>query len=85
MNYSSPVWISNAHTNKIDTQINTALRVISATLKGTALQCLYVICNIAPPGLLRIKQYKNTNKKAILYDNSVLERTRRSSYTPFQI
>ena len=73
MNYSSPVvWINNAHTNKIDTQINDALRVISATLKGTALQWLYVICNVAPPGLLRIKQYKNTIQKSILYENSVL-------------
>ena len=34
MNYSSPVWINSAHTNKIDTQINAALRVKSATLKG---------------------------------------------------
>jgi len=72
MNYSSPVWINSAHTNKIDTQINAALRVISATLKGTALQWLYVICNIAPPGLLRIKQYKNTIENSILYENSVL-------------
>ena len=44
MNFSSPVWIKCTYT-----QINVALRVLSATLKGTALQWLYVICNIAPP------------------------------------
>ena len=32
MYYSSPIWINSAYTNKIDTQINSALRIISGTL-----------------------------------------------------
>ena len=41
INYSSPIWINSAHTNKIDTQINGALRIISGTLKGWCLEWLY--------------------------------------------
>ena len=39
-NYSSPIWINSGHTNKIDTQINSVLRIISGSLKGTPLEWL---------------------------------------------
>ena len=64
--------LQQSSVDKQCTQINAALRLISATRKGTALQWLYILCNIAPVGLLRIKQCKNIIEKSILYENSVL-------------
>jgi hypothetical protein len=36
------VWLNNVHTNKIDVQLNNALRIISGTVKSTQLQWLPV-------------------------------------------
>ena len=72
MNYSSPIWINSANTNKIDTQTNSALRIISGTLKGTPLEWLYVLCNIAPPELLRRKCYTNVIERSIINERSLL-------------
>ena len=72
MNYSSPIWINSAHTNKNDTQINSALRIITGTLKGTPLEWLCVLCNIAPPELLRKKCYKKSIERSIINKRSLL-------------
>lgn len=51
--YCSPVWINSAHTNKIDTQLNDTMRMVSGTVKSTPLQWLPVLSNIPPPPLRR--------------------------------
>lgn len=72
MNYSSPIWFNSAHTNKIDVQLNSALRIVSGTLKATPLSWLYVLCNIPPPELTRKKVYKNIIESSIINGNSLL-------------
>ena len=65
------MWINSAHTNKIDTKINSALHTISGTLKGTPLEW-YFLCNIAPPELLRRKCYKNLIERSIINERFLL-------------
>jgi hypothetical protein len=33
--YCAPIWINSAHTNILDTQLNSAMRIIGRTLKTT--------------------------------------------------
>jgi len=33
--YCSPVWLQSAQTNKVDTQLNSAIRIITGTVKST--------------------------------------------------
>ena len=72
MNYSSPIWHNSAHVKKVDVQLNSALRIISGTLKGTLLNWLYVLSNIPPPELTRKKAFKNIIEKCIIHGNSLL-------------
>lgn len=51
--YSSPVCLQSAHTNKINTQLNSALRIITGTVKSTLTQWLPVLSNLSPPSLHR--------------------------------
>lgn len=51
--YGSPVWLNSCHTQKIDTQLNTTMRLISGTLGPTPTEWLPQLCNIAPPQLRR--------------------------------
>jgi len=51
--YCAPVWINSEHTNKLDTQLNQAMRIIEGTLKSTPLKWLPVLSNIAPPKIQR--------------------------------
>src|SRR5699024_2134815 len=51
--YCSAVWMNSSHTSKIDAQLNTAMRVITGTLKSTPTEWLPVLSNIAPPVLRR--------------------------------
>ena len=71
INYSSPIWINSAHSNKIDVQFNTALRIIKGTLKSTPLGWLYVLSNIPQPDLIR-KSYNNIVTNPIMIGNSLL-------------
>lgn len=51
--YGSPVWLNSRHTQKIDTQLNITMRLISGTLRPTPTEWLPKLCNIAPPQLRR--------------------------------
>ncbi|VVC38695.1 Reverse transcriptase domain [Cinara cedri] len=51
--YCAPVWINSTHTNKLDTQLNSVMRIIGGTLKTTPLKWLPVLSNIAPPRIRR--------------------------------
>lgn len=52
--YCAPVWANSAHVNKIDVQLNSAMRTISGAVKSTPIQWLPLLCNIAPPNLRRM-------------------------------
>ena len=52
--YCAPVWKNSAHCNKIDSQLNQTMRLISGTIRSTRTEWLPVLSNIAPPALRRI-------------------------------
>lgn len=47
--YCCPVWSNSAHTNKVDVQLNRAMRLTTGTLQSTPKNWLPVLANIAPP------------------------------------
>lgn len=51
--YCAPVWAQSAHTNLVDVQLNSTMRLISGTLRPTPLPWLPVLANIEPPALRR--------------------------------
>ena len=51
--YCSSVWAASANTDLVDTQLNSAMRVVSGTLKSTPTNLLPVLSGIAPPDLRR--------------------------------
>lgn len=51
--YCAPVWSRSAHVGKIDSQLNSTMRLITGTLRPTPTPWLPVLSNIAPPSLRR--------------------------------
>lgn len=51
--YSAPVWMSSAHTHKIDVEINKALRIVCGAVDSTPVPWLYAISNITPHSIIR--------------------------------
>ena len=51
--HCSPVWARFSHTNLIDSQLHSSMRLISGCLKPTQLPWLPVLSNVAPPSLRR--------------------------------
>jgi hypothetical protein len=68
----APVCLNSVHTNKIDVQLNNALRIISGTVKSTQLQWLPVLANFAPAKLeaAAVRELVNCRKHAkfLLYE-----------------
>lgn len=82
--YCSPVWMNSAHVSKIDTQLNTTMRLITGTILSTKTNWLPVLSNIAPPNLRRcnalLKEFKNisdNNAPPIQADIPILEQPSR--------
>jgi hypothetical protein len=61
--YCSSIWLNSKHTNKIDTQLNQIMRMITGSLKSTPLAWLLVMANIPPPGLRREEALRKEWKK----------------------
>lgn len=51
--YCAPIWINNTHTNKLDIQLNSVMRIIGSVLKYTAVKLLPVLRNFTPPKIRR--------------------------------
>ena len=49
--YCAPVWARSAHTNLVDVQLNSTMRLITGTVKPTPLPWLPVLANTEPPAL----------------------------------
>ena len=47
--YCSLVQLQSAHTNKVDTQLNSAIRIITGAVKSTPINWLPVLSNLNPP------------------------------------
>jgi len=57
--YCCPVWARSSYTNLIDTQLHSAIRLISGCLQPTQLSCLPVLSSVAPPSLCRTAAIHN--------------------------
>lgn len=66
--YAAPVWYKSAHTNKVDVELNIAMRTITGAVDSTPLPWLHVNSNIAPPHLRRNLAAHNQWQKC--FDNS---------------
>jgi len=51
--YCCPVWARSSYTNLIETQLHSAMHLISGCLQPTQLSWLPVLSNVAPPSLRR--------------------------------
>lgn len=51
--YCTPAWYNSIHVNKVDTQLNIAMRTITGSVGSTPVPWLHVLSNIAPPHLRR--------------------------------
>lgn len=56
--YCSPVWQNSSHVTRIDTQLNTTMRLISGTISSTPTSWLPILSNIHPPCLRRQRATK---------------------------
>lgn len=60
--YGAPIWLNSAHTQKVDTQLNETMRIISGTLKSTPTDWLPILSHIPPPDFRRkaalLREYK---------------------------
>ena len=63
--YCAPVWYRSCHVNKVDTQLNIAMRIITGSVDSTPIPWLHVLSNIAPPHLRRQAAACNEWKKCI--------------------
>jgi len=66
--YCAPVWSRSVHTKLVDVKLNTAMRIISGTLRPTPLPWLPVLSNIAPPHLRRQEATAKQLQKILLND-----------------
>jgi len=67
--YCAPVWSRSPHTELVDVQLNSTLRLISGTLRSTPLPWLPVLANIEPSALRRKAATDKLMKKIIAVDN----------------
>lgn len=70
--YCAPVWLNSSHTDKIDIQLNSAMRIITGCLKPTPLPWPPVLANIIPPEARRKEALVNIVRKHEGTNNSML-------------
>jgi hypothetical protein len=70
--YCTPVWLNSVHVNKVDVQLNNAIRLNTGTVKSTPLQWLSVLSNIAPPRLRREESLFRDLKSCWSHSTSLL-------------
>ncbi|EEZ99467.2 hypothetical protein TcasGA2_TC000033 [Tribolium castaneum] len=90
--YCSAVWMNSSHTSKIDAQLNTAMRVITGTLKPTPTEWLPVLSNSAPPALRRklaVKKlwnkYRRHPQEYPIWSDLIAPENRLKSRKPFWV
>ena len=63
--YCSTIWGQSAHVKKLDTKLNSAMRIVTGCVKSTPTECLPVLSGIMPPSLRRELAAKNLAKKVM--------------------
>ena len=66
--FGAPVWLNSCHTGKLDSQLNTTMRIVSGTIKSTPTEWLPKLTNIAPPPLRRQHSLLREYNKVLLND-----------------
>jgi hypothetical protein len=51
------IWLNSVHVDKVDVQLNNAMRLITGTVKSTPFQWRPVLSNIVPPRLIWRRSY----------------------------
>ena len=72
--YCAPAWSRSPHVNKVDTAINSALRIVTGCLKPTPVSHLPVLAGIAPASLRRDAATLTLARKAQKYDWHILHK-----------
>ena len=67
--YCTPVRSPSAHTNHVDVQLNSTMRLVSGTLRSTPLPWLPVLSNIEPPALQRKFATAKLVEKIVKHDS----------------
>lgn len=87
--YAAPVWLQSCHTKKVDVQLNSAMRIITGTVRSTPTEWLPALSHIAPPPLRRnqalVRMYEKIqeNQQIPLHqDLETIPRTRLKSRKP---
>ncbi|KAI5729094.1 hypothetical protein M8J77_025260 [Diaphorina citri] len=87
--YCSPVWLQSCHTQRVDVQLNSTMRLISGTVRSTPTEWLPALSHIAPPPLRRkqalVKMYDKiqANLQIPLHDDLLeIPHTKLSSRKP---
>ena len=61
--YCSAIWDQSTHVRKLDTKLNSAMRIVTGCVESTPTECLPVPSGILPPPLRRELAVKNLAKK----------------------
>lgn len=87
--YCAPMWFNSAHTGKIDIQLNSAMRVITGSLKATPRPCALVLVNIISPAARRkedpvniVRKHEGTHNSMLSLMMKTIPRTRLKSRRP---
>jgi len=67
--YCAPVWLCSAHISQVDVQLNSAMHLISGTLRSTPLPWLPVLSNIEPLALQRKAATDKLVEKIVKHDS----------------
>ena len=88
--YCCPVWKNSNHVSKVDTQLNTTMRIITGTISSTPTVWLPVLSNIVPANIRRNyvtkkawdKYHNSPDQFPIMQDLNNLEMNRLKSRKP---
>ena len=71
--YAAPNWARSPHAQKLNTELNSACRVVTGCLKPTNVEDVHLLAGNAPPDEMCVLEWKRPNRKpmrAILYMKS---------------
>jgi len=70
--YGAPVWSNSVYSGKVDTHLNSAMRLISGVVQSTPIPWLTVLSNIVPPEIRRNEALVRLFIKTNAYTSSIL-------------
>ncbi|KAL7388243.1 hypothetical protein ABVT39_009812 [Epinephelus coioides] len=83
--YCASAWSRSPHVNKVDTAINSALRIVTGCLKPTPMSHLPVLAGIAPASLRRDAATLTLARKAQKYDWHILHKATTTPAPPCRL